>query len=235
MARRSLGGKSAGKTNDAVTSPDDVIEPLGYALSVMHDEAQPTTLRATMARAALPFLHSRRVPMLPMPTEDRRPEFGLRASHRASLHAPTPESSFTPGRWKEKLHAAEARTQASEADAQHHAALARAAEQRAQTAEALVRELEKKTLAATTRAREMEERAQAMEERALAADARIARLEKGKARAVKPTQESASRVLDDEAREQLAMAQHRARMAEMRAVDMEQRALAAEAIIAGSR
>jgi hypothetical protein len=88
----------------------------------------------------------------------------------------------------------------------------------------------------------MEEHAQAMEERALAADARIARLEKGKARAVKPTQESASRVLDDDAlrqlkavQESLLNAEERARRAEMRACDMEQRSLAAEAIIAGSR
>ena len=204
----------------------------------MHDEAQPTTLRATMARAALPFLHSRRVPMLPMPVEDRRSDFGLRAPH----DAPSTAATLTPRRWSEKLQAADVRAQASEAEAQRHAALLHAAEERAQVAEARTHELEKKVLAAQTHAREMEKRAHAMEERAVTAEAMLARLEKGKARAVKPAQESASRVLDDDAlrqlkavQESLLNAEERARKAEMRAYDMEQRSLAAEAIIAGSR
>jgi hypothetical protein len=239
MSRQALNGKLAGKTNDTAArkSPEDVGAPLDYALSVMHDEAQPTTLRATMARAALPFLHSRRVPMLPMPVEDRRSDFGLRAPH----DAPSTAATLTPRRWSEKLQAADARAQASEAEAQRHAALLHAAEERAQVAEIRTRELEKKLLAAQTHARELEQRAQAMEERAMAAEARIARLEKGKARTVNPAQ-AASRVLDDDAlrqlkavQESLLNAEERARKAEMRAYDMEQRSLAAEAIIAGSR
>lgn len=167
----------------------------------------------------------------------------LRAKATASLSAALQRPSATqpPHRWKEKLQAADARAQASEAEAQRHGALLHAAEERAQAAETRTRESEKKLLAAQTHAREMEQRAQAMEARALAAEARIARLEERKARTVKPAQ-TASRVLDNDAlrqlkavQESLLNAEERARKAEMRAYDMEQRSLAAEAIIAGSR
>lgn len=165
----------------------------------------------------------------------------LRAKAHASLSAALQRPSATqpPRHWSEKLQAADARAQASEAEAQRHGALLHAAEERAQVAEARTRELEKKLLAVQTHAREMEQHAQAMEERALAAEAR--RLEERKARTVRPAQ-TASRVLDDDAlrqlkavQESLLNAEERARKAEMRAYDMEQRSLAAEAIIAGSR
>ncbi len=160
----------------------------------------------------------------------------LRARAQASLSAlQTPAAAQSPRRWKKQLQDADARVQASEAEAQQDAALLQAAQMRAQAADILTRELEKTLLTAQTRAHEMEQRAQAMEERALEAEAMIVRLKKSKSKIAKPAQESASRVADDDLREQLATAQTRARRAEMLAYDMEQRALAAEAIIAGSR
>lgn len=241
MSRQSLNGKFATKTNDAVTArkpPDDVMAPLDFTLSVMHDEAQPTALRATMARAALPFVHGRRVPSLPPSWQE---ELRARAHAPQSALSQQPSDTSSPRRWKKQLQDADARAQASEAEAQRHAALLHAAEERAQIAETRAFELEKKVLAAQTRTREMEERAQAMEVRVLAADARIARPEERKAKTAKPAR-TASRVLDDDAHRQLKAvqesllnAEERARKAEMRAYDMEQRSLAAEAIIAGSR
>ncbi len=232
MSRQPQNGKSAGKTKDTITPrkpPDGRLAPLDYALSVMHDDTMPAALRANMAKAALPFLHSRTVPMLPTPTiSGSRASQGVSSRNSAAL-------PFAPRRWRGKLQTAAAQAQASEAESQRQAALARAAEESALIAEMRVRELESKTLAAQTHAR-------ALEDRALAAEAVIERMKETAQDVRHSAPASPPPALDAGARRQIEIAQEarrvaeeRARKAEMRARDMEQRSLAAEEIIARSR
>ncbi len=157
----------------------------------------------------------------------------LRAKAQASLSAllHKPSETQSPRRWKDKLQAADARAQAGEAEAQRHAALARSAEERARIAEARATQMEQ-------RARAAENRAETFEQRALTAEAMVARLEKEQIADASPSPapDHADALRQLEAAQEAAWAaQERARKAEMRAWDMEQRSLAAEAIIAGSR
>ena len=90
------------------------------------------------------------------------------------------------------------------------------------------------------RARAAENRAEVLEQRALTAEAMVARLEKEQIADARsspsPAPDHADALRQLEAVQEIAWAaQERARKAEMRAWDMEQRSLAAEAIIAGSR
>lgn len=179
--------------------------------------------RSLGGKADSPSLHGRGTPAPSWQEE-------LRAKAHASLSAvlQKPAATQSPRRWKQQLQQARSEVQKHAANAQHLAALAHAAEEKIQAAEARAGEMER-------RMRTAENRAQALEQRALTAEAAIARLE------TQPIVNAPSSLAPDYAdalrqlQESLLNAEERARRAEMRAYDMEQRSLAAEAIIAGSR
>ncbi len=62
MSRRALAGGYGPAQKDGSKRPRTIAalpDPRDFALAVMRDESQPMALRASMAKAALPYLHKR--------------------------------------------------------------------------------------------------------------------------------------------------------------------------------
>jgi hypothetical protein len=63
--RKTAGGKAAPQPTSRPETPQPLpatqpdLSPLDFALRIMRDETQPPALRASMAKAAMPYLHQR--------------------------------------------------------------------------------------------------------------------------------------------------------------------------------
>ncbi len=216
--------------DDSIAAPAPQ-SPLDFALSVMRDATKPDALRVSVAKAALPYVHGR----WSLPDSGREEE---RPKPPPPFDLPDPYNSLSV-EWRDAIDAQVGSTRLAPLNALISSAAAAADKASDDSLSRHGRNTpghddNKERAAAEARLRELEARA-------TAAEATVARVE-AERRALHDELDAMQNAdMRDLLRERAALekratlAEGRLREAELRAHDMQERACAAEALIAGRR